>query len=178
MVRLLLFLALVAAALLLVRGGGEGLRRWLSRYGRQAAISLAALAYLLSPIDLVPDLGPVGIADDLLVLLAAWWWLAAKEAKRPRPQAQADNERAGSAGAGAEAGHGGPQGAQEARAWDPWAVLGVKPGSSHEEIARAYREQMKRYHPDRVADLGPELQELAHRKAIEIHRAWEELRFR
>jgi len=59
--------------------------------------------------------------------------------------------------------------------WDPWAVLGVTRGASQDEIARAYREQLKRYHPDRVADLGPELQQVAHRKTVELQRAYAEL---
>ena len=59
--------------------------------------------------------------------------------------------------------------------WDPWLVLGVARGASRDEIARAYREQLKRYHPDRVADLGPELQEVAHRKTVELQRAYAEL---
>ncbi len=59
--------------------------------------------------------------------------------------------------------------------WDPWAVLGVTRGASRDEIVRAYREQLKRYHPDRVADLGPELQEVAHRKTVELQRAYAEL---
>ena len=59
--------------------------------------------------------------------------------------------------------------------WDPWTVLGVTRGASRDEIARAYREQLKRYHPDRVADLGPELREVAHRKTVELQRAYVEL---
>jgi len=59
--------------------------------------------------------------------------------------------------------------------WDPHAVLGVARGASREEITRAYREQLKRYHPDRVADLGTELQQLAHRKTVELQRAYGEL---
>ena len=59
--------------------------------------------------------------------------------------------------------------------WDPWAVLGVTRGASRDEIVHAYREQLKRYHPDRVADLGPELQEVAHRKTVELQRAYAEL---
>ena len=64
----------------------------------------------------------------------------------------------------------GPRGA-----WDPWAVLGVTHDATRDEIVRAYREQLKRYHPDRVADLGPELQEVAHRKTIDLQRAYAEL---
>lgn len=59
--------------------------------------------------------------------------------------------------------------------WDPYAVLGVAPGASRDEVAQAYRAQLKRYHPDRVADLGPELQRVAHQKTVELQRAYAEL---
>jgi DnaJ-domain-containing protein 1 len=59
--------------------------------------------------------------------------------------------------------------------WDPHAVLGVAPGASRDVITRSYHDQLKRYHPDRVADLGEELQALAHRKTIELRRAYDEL---
>jgi DnaJ-domain-containing protein 1 len=59
--------------------------------------------------------------------------------------------------------------------WDPYAVLGVRAGVTPDELTRAYRAQMKKYHPDRVADLPPEFQQLAHQKAIEIQRAYAEL---
>jgi preprotein translocase subunit Sec63 len=64
---------------------------------------------------------------------------------------------------------------EQPQRWDPWAVLGVPRGATRDEIARAYREQLKRYHPDRVADLGPELQQVAHRKTVELQRAYAEL---
>ena len=64
---------------------------------------------------------------------------------------------------------------EPAQSWDPWAVLGVARGASRDEIVRAYREQLKRYHPDRVADLGAELQQVAHRKTVELQRAYAEL---
>jgi hypothetical protein len=34
---------------------------------------------------------------------------------------------------------------------DPYAVLGVRPGSAEKEILAAYREAAKRWHPDRAA---------------------------
>jgi DnaJ-domain-containing protein 1 len=61
---------------------------------------------------------------------------------------------------------------------DPWAVLGVRRGATPEEITRAYHEQMKSYHPDRVADLGEELRRVAHEKSVEIQRAYAELQRR
>jgi DnaJ-domain-containing protein 1 len=58
---------------------------------------------------------------------------------------------------------------------DPWTVLGVARDAGPDAIAAAYREQLKRYHPDRVAGLGDELQALAHEKTLEIQRAYEAL---
>ncbi len=63
----------------------------------------------------------------------------------------------------------------DVKRWDPYAVLGIARGASHDQIVRAYREQLKLYHPDRVADLGPELQQVAHQKTVELQRAFAEL---
>jgi DnaJ-domain-containing protein 1 len=120
------------------------------------AVGLALLLYLRSPIDLLPDrIGAIGLLDDLLVLIAGVLWL-----RRRRGQATPAPARP----------------AEVAEPWDPHAVLGVGRDASAEEIARAYREQMGRYHPDRVAHLGEELQQLAHRKTLDIQRAYEEIR--
>lgn len=122
---------------------------------RVGAVGLAVLLYLRSPIDLIPDrIGAIGLLDDLAVLIGFILW-ARNQLRQPA---------------------GGPtmQSAGDA-AWNPYHVLGVGRGASPDEITHAYREQMKRYHPDRVADLGEELQQLAHRKAVEIQRAYEEL---
>jgi uncharacterized membrane protein YkvA (DUF1232 family) len=129
---------------------------------------LLALLYLVSPVDLIPDvLGPVGFLDDILVLLSVLWWVS-QQVPRPRPQTE---QRAGYGRTQRSAE---PE-SQQAR-WDPYEILGVKRGASREEITHAYREQMKRYHPDRVADLGEELQRVAHEKTVEIQRAYEALK--
>lgn len=142
---------------------------------------LAVAIYVRSPIDLVPDgAGLIGVIDDLLVALGVMWWLRNRGAP-PKPRTTA-RQRARGPGARAS---GGP-GAGDARApgtgatadeapWDPFAVLGVRPGATHDEIRDAYRTQMKLYHPDRVADLGPELQQVAHRKSLDIQRAYAEI---
>jgi DnaJ-domain-containing protein 1 len=64
---------------------------------------------------------------------------------------------------------------RQERHLDAYAVLGVARGATAAEISQAYREQMKRYHPDRVADLGEDLQRLAHEKTLAIQRAYDEL---
>jgi DnaJ-domain-containing protein 1 len=61
------------------------------------------------------------------------------------------------------------------KAFDPYEILGIARGASKEVIKKSYREQMKLYHPDRVAHLGEALKELANQKAKEIQRAFEML---
>lgn len=56
---------------------------------------------------------------------------------------------------------------------DPYKVLGVKPGASYDEIKKAYRELVKKYHPDRYRD-NP-LADLAEEKMREINEAYEYL---
>ena len=59
--------------------------------------------------------------------------------------------------------------------FDPYAVLGVAPSADRTEVRKAYRRLMAQYHPDKVAHLGTELQEVAHRKSREIARAYQML---
>ena len=39
---------------------------------------------------------------------------------------------------------------------DPYAVLGVRPGAPDPEVAAAYRDAAKRWHPDRAGEAGEE----------------------
>ena len=59
--------------------------------------------------------------------------------------------------------------------FDPYSILKIQSGASLEEIKRSYRALMKRYHPDRVNDLGEELQDLANQKTVQIQRAYDAL---
>lgn len=56
---------------------------------------------------------------------------------------------------------------------NPYEVLGVKEGASEEEIKAAYKELVKKYHPDRYAD-NP-LSDLAEDKMQEINEAYDML---
>ena len=56
---------------------------------------------------------------------------------------------------------------------NPYEVLGIKQGASEEEIKRAYREMVKKYHPDQYQD-NP-LSTLAEEKLREINEAYESL---
>jgi molecular chaperone DnaJ len=56
---------------------------------------------------------------------------------------------------------------------NPYEVLGVREGASQEEIKQAYRELVKKYHPDKYGD-NP-LQDLAGEKMREINQAYDSL---
>ena len=61
----------------------------------------------------------------------------------------------------------------------PWhEVLGVLPDATDAEIVEAYRARVAQYHPDRVAQMGPEIRALAERKTAQINRAYGEARKR
>jgi len=112
------------------------------------AVVVGLYLYLRSPIDLLPDhMGLIGLLDDLVVLSAGIYWLT-RRLGAPAPEASPIPT-------------------------DPYAVLEVAYGASAEEITRAYRGQLKRYHPDRVAGLGAELQRVAHERTVAIQRAYD-----
>ena len=54
---------------------------------------------------------------------------------------------------------------------DPYEVLGVSRGASEEEIKKAYRELVQKYHPDKYA--GNPLEDLAQEKMKEINEAYD-----
>lgn len=56
---------------------------------------------------------------------------------------------------------------------NPYEVLGINEGASDDEIKRAYREQVKKYHPDQYQD-NP-LSKLAEDKLREVNEAYEYL---
>lgn len=56
---------------------------------------------------------------------------------------------------------------------DPYSVLGVEPGSSDEEVKRAYRKLARKYHPDNYQD-NP-LADLAEEKMKEINEAYDQI---
>lgn len=61
---------------------------------------------------------------------------------------------------------------------DPYAVLGLAPGASADEIKRAYRKEISRHHPDKLASQGlpKEMIVVAEEKTREIRTAYDSLR--
>ncbi len=134
---------------------------------------LAALLYVISPVDVVPDFIPgVGWLDDLVVLGVLFWYLTRQRGQSPwdvfrswpgRPWSRRST---------------GPRPEDltaDFSRMDPSTLLEVSPEASPEEIKAAYRRAVARYHPDKVAHLGQEFQELAHKKLLAIQDAYETL---
>jgi hypothetical protein len=135
---------------------------------------LIAILYVLSPVDALPDFLPgLGWLDDLIVLGVLAWVLIARQ----RGQSPWDVFR-GRMGGGGRDRSSDPRPEDltaDFSAMDPYRLLEVSPRASPEEIKAAYRRAVARYHPDKVAHLGMEFQELAHKKLLAIQQAYEVL---
>ena len=59
-----------------------------------------------------------------------------------------------------------------------WAfqILGISSSASADEVTESYRRLAQRYHPDKVAHLGPEFRELAENRMKEVNQAYSVLR--
>jgi len=140
------------------------LRRWLIAIG---------VLYVLFPRDLIPDWfgRGLGLLDDAsLVAFLVYFYR-----KRLRAfAARAAGATAGAAG-GTRRGAAGETAGAESRE-SPYDTLGVSRSATRQEIDAAYKARLQEYHPDKVAHLGRELQELAHRKVLEIQEAHRRLR--
>ncbi len=148
---------------------------------------LIALAYLASPIDLIPDLFVpfLGWIDDTFLIGLLIYYL--RFGRLPRFFYRGSGQRAdhtqqsGStteqSGASTHNQTGSSSGTKASQSRDkpklaPHEILEIEKNATREEIQAAYRSQVKQYHPDRVAHLGKELQELANQKFIEIKDAY------
>ena len=54
-----------------------------------------------------------------------------------------------------------------------YRVLGITPDATDEEVKKAYRKMAVKYHPDKVATLGADVQKAAEEKFKAISQAYE-----
>ena len=59
---------------------------------------------------------------------------------------------------------------------DAYKILEITPDVTDEEVKKAYRKMAMKYHPDKVTDLGPEVQRAAKEKFQRLNTAYEQIR--
>ena len=141
---------------------------------------ILAIIYSLFPFDILPDfLVGWGWLDDLAIwgILLRYFYIQKKKARnyynyyRKSQEQFQNNYRQGYDGNKSSAGQ---DRAGEATAnKDPYTVLGVDKNASQEDIKKAYRQLVNKYHPDKVAHLGDEFQKLADRRFKDIQEAYQ-----
>lgn len=133
---------------------------------------ILALLYFLSPYDLIPGVHPAAWIDDLIVMFLLFRYLGRLKQThtyRAPPDENSHNQR-----------QDGPQGANGRQTSSktpksPYEILNVSPGADQEQIKAAYRKLANQYHPDKVAHLGKEFQDLAEQRFKEIQDAYDKL---
>ncbi|MDM8538145.1 DnaJ domain-containing protein [Desulfobacterales bacterium HSG17] len=159
---------------------------------------LFGLAYLISPVDIIPDLllPFVGWIDDGVVIATIYYLIRFgrlpnfffkkqnpfKQGRRKpfRPNVKQDF-----------AGFTSKQEPNQQRTYHqqqtaknrtsktiptPYDILGISPDANQKEIHNAYKQAIKKYHPDKLSHLGKEFSNLANEKFLEIQRAYDSLK--
>lgn len=151
-----------------------------------------ALAYFFSPLDILPDffLPYIGYLDDLGIIGIVLYIL--RYGRLPlffpdkiqngfntfkRFYSQSSQEKM----KGATKSSSGNNNSRSNNSFkqdkskppSPFTTLGIAEGSSIEQIQAAYKEAVKKYHPDKVSHLGPEFKKLANDKFVEIQAAYD-----
>jgi DnaJ like chaperone protein len=134
---------------------------------------IGALLYVIFPRDLVPDfLIGWGWLDDLIVVYMLYRYY-----RRLSPRRKPDN-RSGQSQDTANDRQYRATDSDSRDHRDPYAILGLTPGATREEIKGAYRRLAAQYHPDKVQHLGKEFQKMAEARFREIQQAYDELNSR
>ena len=136
-----------------------------------------ALAYFLSPWDLLPEglIGIKGYLDDLVLVYLMYRYVLFRVKTSPMPGGQQFRYRRDG---GRKAGEGAGRPKDDPEAFepnDPYRILGVDRDAAPEEIKSAYRRLAAKYHPDKVAYLGDEFKQLAEKRFKDIQEAYQRI---
>lgn len=139
---------------------------------------LVGIAYLISPVDIIPDflLPYIGFTDDAMIIYLILYLIKNgrlphflyKHHKQSNAHTQTGNDFEKDKGSDKTSSD--PQ-----REKTPYDILGIRPGSSKQEIISAYKNAVKKYHPDKLSHLGEDFAKLANEKFVEIQKAYDTL---
>lgn len=104
-------------------------------------------------------------------LLGGYWLVSRFIGGREKSADKVEEAKLGASGDG-EGESNGVSLRKAPRPW--WVILGVPQIATRDEILIAYRRKISSYHPDKVAQMGDEIRELAEHHAKEINTAYEE----
>lgn len=144
------------------------------------------LAYLISPVDIIPDLllPYLGWIDDSIVIATIYYLirygkLPSFPFKKQDPfvKPSGANTADFSSNKKKQANNTTDQkmNFSYSKTKDPYEILGISPNASKNKIQTAYKAAIKKYHPDKLSHLGEEFSELANRKFLEIQKAYDTL---
>jgi uncharacterized membrane protein YkvA (DUF1232 family) len=130
---------------------------------------ILAVLYVLSPYDILPDfIIGWGWLDDLAILgfLFRYLYFNKRKQKYNKGQRFSNEKTFGS----------NSQFKKKHSLKDPFEILGIEKDASQEKIKKVYRKMANKYHPDKVAHLGKEFQEIAEERFKEVQKAYEMLK--
>ena len=150
------------------------------------------LAYLISPVDIIPDivLPYIGWLDDGVVLATIFYlirygrlpdFIFKNKGLFNRPQYSKTRQEKQEFQNNANTNHANSGRYNRTAKKEtpipktPWEILGVSETASKKEIQAAYKQAIKKYHPDKLSHLGEEFSTLANEKFLEIQKAYDQL---
>ena len=147
-------------------------------------LTILAILYIICPYDLLPDfIVGWGWIDDLIVFWLMWRnYYSSKNKNNSSKFGYSDQQNRQSYNQTysqtSNQSYNKEQKTSSATTGqkDPYNVLNVTKNASQEEIKKAYRKLANQYHPDKVAHLGKEFQNLAEERFKEIQEAYQILK--
>ena len=145
------------------------------------------LAYLISPVDIIPDLllPFVGWIDDGVVIATIYYLIRFGKLpnfffKKQNPFKQPPGQNHASFTSKEETNKKDDyQQSNKNRSSKsiptPNEILGISPDASKKEIQNAYKQAIKKYHPDKLSHLGKDFSNLANEKFLEVQKAYDTL---
>jgi DnaJ-domain-containing protein 1 len=120
------------------------------------------IIYIISPLDLFPF-----VFDDLIASgFLFYFWRKFKNQKNQKSYYSRSKSQTN-----INAGSDGPMNLDES-----YKLLNVSSDASLSEVQKAYKEKMAKSHPDKVAHLSEELQKKAKELALEINKAYNNIK--